>query len=107
MNSQDEIRTSLAGFLEKIMQSGSYVGANVARDPYKWNPFSVLGAYPDPSAYVSNSTYEKTPFGLKKDENYCDKVDLQNLNNPHIMFNKESAIFTDVDKTRNLYQKIS
>ncbi len=65
---------------------------------YDWNPLDVLGAYPDPSAYLDKSS--KTPqFGLRRDENYCEKIDLQHLNNPDLMFNKKGAIFTDTDKT--------
>jgi len=70
---------------------------------YDWNPFEEFGAYPDPAAYVSNSNYSDTLLGLRKDENYCNKLDIAILNNPEIMFNKKGAIFTDFDTTATVY----
>jgi len=63
--------------------------------PVDANPFEILGAYPDPSAYVPKPKYNKTSFGIINDDNYCKKVDLSNLENPENMFREKGIFFTD------------
>jgi len=93
-----------SGFLENLLKSeaDNAVINTAQEDFYKWNPLDILGAYPDPSAYVANSTYNTTHYGLGKDEKYCEKLDLHHLNHPEIMFNQEGIIFTDFFKASKL-----
>jgi len=74
---------------------------------YEWNPFELLGAYPNSSSYIGKS-YKNTQYGLRRDDKYCQKIDLEHLNNPDLMFNKKGAIFTDAEKTckMNIFIKI-
>ncbi len=105
MDPHDLMKSISAGFLENLLKSEADIPAikTSKEDFYKWNPFEILGAYPDPSAYVMNSTYNISHYGLRKDEKYCEKLDLHHLNHPEIMFNKDGIIFTDFFKASTLY----
>ena len=69
--------------------------ANLRKTTAKSHPFTILGAYPDPSDYVPKPKYNKMSFGIVNEDNYCEKVDLNNFENPDRMFNEKGVFFTD------------
>jgi len=73
---------------------------------YKWNPFEVLGAYPDPKPYCGKAAFNITWHGLEKDDKYCEKVDIMRLNDPEIMFNNKGLLFSDFPQGSALFPPI-
>jgi len=69
--------------------------ANLRKTTAKSHPFTILGAYPDPSDYVPKPKYNKMSFGIVNEDDYCEKVDLNNFENPDRMFNEKGVFFTD------------
>jgi len=66
----------------------------------KTNPFNLLGAYPEVLIQVpyrskfEKPAYHKINYGLVNDDDYCDKVDQFNFENPQNMF-KKMNFFSD------------
>jgi len=58
------------------------------------NPFKLLDAYPKVTKRIAKNRYNQVHFGLKNEEDYCDRVDRYNLLHPENMF-KEKNFFTD------------
>jgi len=85
---------------------------NQPRLKFEVNPFRLLEAYPDPSTLIKRPMYHKKQFGILNDDKYCEVVDMNNLQYPQKMFNKEGVIFTDfkinsmAEKTARKYGKV-
>ena len=64
------------------------------------NPFFILGAYPEITKEYQEFKYNKGNYYLYNDENYCDRVDMNNLRNPENIF-EQRTFYTDFPKNRN------
>jgi len=110
IDSQDALQTGglPSEFIDKILktETGDAKTTQDMKRVYKWNPFEVLGAYPDPKPYCGKGAFNITWYGLDKDEKYCEKTDLRHLNNPEIMFNNKGIIFSDFFKGSALFPQI-
>jgi len=58
------------------------------------NPFRLLGAYPEIPQGLVKPKYDVVHFGLKNEDDYCDRADRYNLLHQDNMFQKK-YIFTD------------
>ena len=75
-----------------------------AKTTPKQNPFNLLNAYPDASPFVPRPIFNKTHYGLINEDNYCQVVDMYNLEHPENIFNKTN-FFTDfASNSRNFLQ---
>jgi len=97
-------------FIDNILatETGSSKKATekLKRD-YKFNPFEILGAYPDPKPYCGGGANFKTvSYGLGKDEKYCEKVDMKRLQDPEIMFNNQGILLSDFVLGSTLFPQI-
>ena len=61
------------------------------------NPFPMLGAYPDIDSSYQEIKYDVPFRGLHSEQDYCERVDLYNIQNPDNMF-KQKNFYTDFPK---------
>ena len=64
------------------------------------NPFPMLGAYPDIDSSYQEIKYDVPFRGLYSEQDYCERVDLYNIQNPDNMF-KQKNFYTDFPKRCN------